>query len=316
MSETVSDNERILRYFSSQILECFSSSSDRKVPLLMKRWRVASTAVVYFRKFYGVHQLRAYDPRLVMLCSIFLAGKTEEQPVSFAELQAITTKFNETALLNGEIKLLESLQFDLKIYHPHNCVNAIIADFKLFCFNHLRVSSEENITVNDESNQGTTPEALMKSTQLFSILGTKWLKKSELVVHSLQLTSAIVEYSALSLALVALQMSFDACDPLSPVEGESVGAWPVSFGAYLLEKFDTSTGTGGGIDLPPGGTETYEVLREQMQQVERRFYYSELNGGTDGSTVQERVAAVTDSIGWDELKTSFSRLKATGCEYK
>jgi hypothetical protein len=53
-----------------------------------------------------------------------------------------------------------------------------------------------------------------------------------------------------------------------------------------------------------------------MQQVERRFYYSELNGGTDGSTVQERVAAVTDSIGWDELKTSFSRLKATGCEYK
>ena len=42
-------------------------------PLLKKRWRVAATAVVYFRKFYGSNELQHYDPRLILLSSIFLA---------------------------------------------------------------------------------------------------------------------------------------------------------------------------------------------------------------------------------------------------
>lgn len=324
MSETITSSERILRYFCNVILASFSSETG---PLLKKRWRIASTAVVYFRRFYGINKLRDFDPRLAILCAIFLAGKTEEQVVTIPELQKISNKFDEESLLNGEIKLLETLQFDLKIYHPHNCVNAFIADFKLFCFEHLRdintMNSKQNNdnTSIDNQSAAVISETLEKSTKLFSILGAKWLKKSEMVVRSLQLTSAIVEHSALTLAVVALHISFDACDPTAEGEAvtETVDSWPVSFDVYLQRKFGTSTETETKIrsnfNFPEVGVETFGVLQDLVLQVERRFYYIEPDCERIAHTVQQRIAAVTDSIGGDAVTASFLQLKNEGCEW-
>lgn len=347
--EAITHKERILRYFSNQILGIFKPSdavaadvaSSRNGPLLKKRWRVAATAVVYFRKFYGSNELQHYDPRLILLSSIFLAGKTEENIVTFTELFSIHNKYSEKDVLKAEVTLLESLQFDLKIHHPHNCINAVIADFKLFCFNQLHGSNEDDTTTSTNAEATVGVSETVKSTKLFSALGSKWLKRSDLVLHSLQLTSAVVEYTALVLALVALQMSFDLNDDTNndddttpntttttttttnnnkedeennvPLVEKAPSLWPVSFETYLQGRFSEGEGTvnTNGVELTEG-VEAYNVLRDQMQQVKRRFYSPiERRSIEHKGSVVERVAFIEDSIRGDDVTASFRHLKNT-----
>ena len=274
--------------------------------------------------------------------------------MTFTELFSIHNKYSEKDVLKAEVTLLESLQFDLKIHHPHNCINAVIADFKLFCFNQLHGSNEDDTTTSTNAEATVGVSETVKSTKLFSALGSKWLKRSDLVgllymynfytqgnisllshthtlsfkqvLHSLQLTSAVVEYTALVLALVALQMSFDLNDDTNndddttpntttttttttnnnkedeennvPLVEKAPSLWPVSFETYLQGRFSEGEGTvnTNGVELTEG-VEAYNVLRDQMQQVKRRFYSPiERRSIEHKGSVVERVAFIEDSI--------------------
>jgi len=66
------------------------------------------SAIAYFRGFYGKHSLLSYDPRLVLLSCIFLAGKVEEDFVKAADLVRVYQgKIPEPLILACEIVLLE-----------------------------------------------------------------------------------------------------------------------------------------------------------------------------------------------------------------
>lgn len=61
------------------------------------------------------------------LASIFLAGKTEQQFMAPAELISMKGAHCSAAqLMHVELVLLEGLNFDLKVFHPHNLCALII----------------------------------------------------------------------------------------------------------------------------------------------------------------------------------------------
>ena len=75
---------------------------------------------------------------------------------------------------------MKSLDFDFKIYHPYNCLPALIADFKQY----TRIINDRN----NENSGGTasSEEEEEKKRKRFSILAAEWLKSAQRVVLGLQ----------------------------------------------------------------------------------------------------------------------------------
>jgi hypothetical protein len=106
---------------------------------------------MFFRRFYLRHSIINYDPRIMMLTCMFLAGKIEDQFISIEkDLLRISNKFTMNQILASELDLFEVLytpslypsqpfnlflscqgiHFDLKIHHPQTCVHGLLGDWK------------------------------------------------------------------------------------------------------------------------------------------------------------------------------------------
>ena len=75
--EVMQGEEMALQHFCRQLLLCFGftmtkmNTNDQDHQnhdsyRIYKKWRVAYTAMIYFRRFYMTHCLIEYDPRLIM----------------------------------------------------------------------------------------------------------------------------------------------------------------------------------------------------------------------------------------------------------
>eukprot|EP01031_Cornospumella_fuschlensis_P034665 gene34665-41979_t len=163
--EALGDENSALRYFARQILIVFGLLGN-DTPKLKKKWRLAATSAVYFRRFYRVHLLAEHDPRTLMLACIFLASKCEE---GFVDLQALRQHIHSGAsnqdILQAEVLLAETLRFDLKVHHPHPLLHSLLASAK------RRVGQ-------------ALPHAQL------SQLAARWLERSEHVLHALLTTDA------------------------------------------------------------------------------------------------------------------------------
>uniref|UniRef100_A0A7S3LNN9 Cyclin-like domain-containing protein n=2 Tax=Aplanochytrium stocchinoi TaxID=215587 RepID=A0A7S3LNN9_9STRA len=90
--------------------------------------RVLWTAAIMFRRFYLNNSLinNENDPTLMMLTSIFVAGKAEEAPytsalrgINVGALCAKTnSKFAVKDIIKAEINFLEGIQFHLVVFNP------------------------------------------------------------------------------------------------------------------------------------------------------------------------------------------------------
>lgn len=130
--QRIQEEEALLRHFCRQIqlLAGCAPGRDPSLPTLTKTWRLAATAMVYFRRFYLNNSLLKHDPRVMMLACILLAGKVEESAVSTRELLKVNPRIQLEDILHAELSLMQGLHFHLKVYHPHSIATTLLVDLR------------------------------------------------------------------------------------------------------------------------------------------------------------------------------------------
>jgi hypothetical protein len=200
--------ELVLFHVAQQILIIFGLKPDTKATI-RRSWRVAASAVVYFRRFYcSQQQLTVHDPRLIMLCCIFLAGKVEESFISMNELLQLTSScFSSADVIRKESELLEAMRFDLYVHHPQNIIHSLLGDWKIYYSKKVSLSSDQKLHL----------------SSLVKLLA----RYSEYLVGDLLTTEACIQFTPLEIALHALAYT---------VSDSMFEEFQSSFGMYLTER--------------------------------------------------------------------------------
>lgn len=191
--------ETLLQYFCSEIFICFGIPyKDTSVFKHKYKWRTAATAVAYFRRFFLRRNLLQYDIRLMMLCSIFLAGKTEYNFIGLAELHRICDKYTEKDVLDGEIALLEGLNFELKVHHAQNVALALLTEIKSQLLKRLSV------------------KGVSEAKDIAGKIINSWFPVCESMIYSIQTTYGPLCHSATSIAYCCISLTGTrrVCDKL------------------------------------------------------------------------------------------------------
>ncbi|XP_012089040.1 cyclin-H1-1 [Jatropha curcas] len=94
--------------------------------------KIQATALIYFKRFYLQWSVMEHDPKNIMLTCIYSACKIEENHVSAEELGKGISQ-DHHMILNYEMIILQSLEFDLIVYAPYRSVEGFINDMEEFC---------------------------------------------------------------------------------------------------------------------------------------------------------------------------------------
>lgn len=125
--------EKVLRHFCRQIqvaMDAHKIKGNDSNTIGRRWWRVAPTAIVYFRRFYVFNSLRVHDPRVMLLACLLVAGKSEESALSMKDLRKIHSKLVDSQVLEAELKLLKALGAQLHVYHPRNILETMLGVIK------------------------------------------------------------------------------------------------------------------------------------------------------------------------------------------
>jgi len=178
----------ILKQFCNIILNNFNSNtiiSDIKF-----YWRITSKTIIYFKRFYLNNNILSYDPRIIMLTCIFLAGKVEECRLNLKSLIELVNIGNESDILSHELILIEALDFDLKIHHPHSLMKTLVSDISLS----LEDMMKSNIINNNDYNH------IIQSDNR-----KQWAINAEDILNKLYLSYALLCYNPMALVICALK---------------------------------------------------------------------------------------------------------------
>ena len=121
--EPLTDEEETLlrRYYEAKILKvCAAFSLPSKVQ---------ATAVTLFKRFLLGTSLLQHNLKVMMLTSIYVACKVEENYVSAEEFGKGMHE-DASRVLNAELTLLAGLQFQLVTYSPYRAVNGFRCDLE------------------------------------------------------------------------------------------------------------------------------------------------------------------------------------------
>ena len=156
LSARLLDEDQIIRHFCGYILKCvgprdpsrgkimfivslfslsslfpsLQSTTEEDVHIL-RSWKVPATACIYLWRFYLNNSILDYDPRVIMPACLFLASKVEENYINVNEICDVL-QGNVEDVIKVEMKVLEQLNFDVRVFHPESCLNSIIADYHIF----------------------------------------------------------------------------------------------------------------------------------------------------------------------------------------
>lgn len=125
--------EKVLRHFCRQIefaMDAYKIKGSNQHAIGRRWWRVAPTAIVYFRRFYIFNSLRVHDPRVILLACLLVAGKSEESALSMRDLRKIHPKLVDSQVLEAELNLLKALGAQLHVFHPRNILQTMLGIIK------------------------------------------------------------------------------------------------------------------------------------------------------------------------------------------
>lgn len=94
--------------------------------------KIQATALIYFKRFYLQWSVMEHQPKHIMLTCIYAACKIEENHVSAEELGKGISQDHQM-ILNNEMIVYQSLEFDLIVYAPYRSVEGFINDMEEFC---------------------------------------------------------------------------------------------------------------------------------------------------------------------------------------
>uniref|UniRef100_A0A453HC43 Cyclin-like domain-containing protein n=1 Tax=Aegilops tauschii subsp. strangulata TaxID=200361 RepID=A0A453HC43_AEGTS len=91
-----------------------------------------ATAIIYFKRFYLQWSVMEHHPKHIMLTCVYASCKVEENHVSAEELGKGIQQDHQI-ILNNEMIVLKSLDFDLIVYAPYRSIEGFIDDMDDFC---------------------------------------------------------------------------------------------------------------------------------------------------------------------------------------
>ncbi|KAI9084756.1 hypothetical protein K1719_033162 [Acacia pycnantha] len=94
--------------------------------------KIQATALIYFKRFYLHWSVMEHHPKNIMLTCIYAACKIEENHVSAEELGKGISQDHQL-ILNNEMIVYQSLEFDLIVYAPYRSVEGFVNDMEEFC---------------------------------------------------------------------------------------------------------------------------------------------------------------------------------------
>ncbi|KAF3454505.1 hypothetical protein FNV43_RR04953 [Rhamnella rubrinervis] len=94
--------------------------------------KIQATALIYFKRFYLLWSVMQHHPKNIMLTCIYAACKIEENHVSAEELGKGISQDHQM-ILNYEMIIYQSLEFDLIVYAPYRSVEGFINVMEEFC---------------------------------------------------------------------------------------------------------------------------------------------------------------------------------------
>ncbi|XWS58176.1 hypothetical protein CRYUN_Cryun08bG0012400 [Craigia yunnanensis] len=94
--------------------------------------KIQATALIYFKRFYLQWSVMEHHPKHIMLTCVYAACKIEENHVSAEELGKGISQDHQM-ILNYEMVVYQSLEFDLIVYAPHRPVEGFVNDMEEFC---------------------------------------------------------------------------------------------------------------------------------------------------------------------------------------
>ncbi|OMO68793.1 hypothetical protein CCACVL1_19830 [Corchorus capsularis] len=93
--------------------------------------KIQATALIYFKRFYLQWSVMEHHPKNIMLTCVYAACKIEENHVSAEELGKGISQDHQV-ILNYEMVVYQSLEFDLIVYAPYRSVVGFINDMEEF----------------------------------------------------------------------------------------------------------------------------------------------------------------------------------------
>ncbi|XP_006651796.1 cyclin-H1-1 isoform X1 [Oryza brachyantha] len=119
------EEERLMRIFYEQKIQevCAAFKFPHKIQ---------ATAIIYFKRFYLQWSVMEHHPKHIMLTCIYSSCKVEENHVSAEELGKGIQQDHQI-ILNNEMIVLKSLDFDLIVYAPYRSIEGFIDDMEDFC---------------------------------------------------------------------------------------------------------------------------------------------------------------------------------------
>jgi len=91
--------------------------------------RVLAAAQIYYKRFYLLTSPMEEEPKFVMLASLYLAGKVEEERIQVEDLLPKYAKqLKRDDLLALELRLLEALRFQMAVRSPFRCLAGLMQD--------------------------------------------------------------------------------------------------------------------------------------------------------------------------------------------
>ena len=82
--------------------------------------KVQATSIAYIKRMYLKYSMMDHSPRLVMLTSLYLAGKTEESYISAERIAEVVGEPTlEKAILKFETQIIQDLDFQLIVFNPY-----------------------------------------------------------------------------------------------------------------------------------------------------------------------------------------------------
>lgn len=170
------------------------SDKNTTSTILRLRWRVVATTIEFFKRFFLFNSMLVYDPRIIMLACIYLAGKVEHFYIRPKDILLIYDKCTEKELMEAEMNLLQGLGYELKIHHSLNCNHTLIADYKRYCNSSEVLESLRKNEMNDES--------ISKDEQLASM--RSWEQDSDTYLRIVQQSDATLLYNPVAIAVCSL----------------------------------------------------------------------------------------------------------------
>ncbi|KAL2574211.1 hypothetical protein AAZV13_17G174500 [Glycine max] len=92
--------------------------------------KIQATALIYFKRFYLQWSVMEHQPKHIMLTCVYAACKIEENHVSAEELGKGISQDHQM-ILNNEMIVYQSLEFDLIVYAPYRSVEGFINDVEV-----------------------------------------------------------------------------------------------------------------------------------------------------------------------------------------